>query len=156
MPSDSRFLLVLIATLSLTASLSSYAEESILTAQNELGQNGASDPGIENESPKEPRPDDKRPDNLQLIAAYTLNNQAFLSLSPEIYFNEKNRWSAAAFAGAGDVFQDVDEIQFDDLKLATGAGIRYAISKDDKINLRVDLGVSRYGIFSYILFQESF
>jgi len=35
------------------------------------------------------RPDDKRRDNLQVIAAYTLKNQAFLSLSPEVHCNEK-------------------------------------------------------------------
>ena len=43
-----------------------------------------------------------------------------------------------------------------DLKYAAGGVIRYAISRKEKINLRIDLGVSPYGVFPYVLFQEAF
>ena len=35
------------------------------------------------------QPIETRPDNMQVLFAYTLNNQMFLSLAPNIYFNEQ-------------------------------------------------------------------
>ncbi|WP_229687990.1 BamA/TamA family outer membrane protein [Filimonas zeae] len=45
-----------------------------------------------------------------------------------------------AFGGAGDVARRAMDYDFKDLKLAYGAGIRFALSKKDKLNLRLDYG----------------
>jgi len=51
---------------------------------------------------------------------------------------------------------DNDDIDPHNMKYAAGGGVRYAIDKKEKINLRIDIGVSPYGIFPYVLFQEAF
>lgn len=79
-----------------------------------------------------------------------------LTLEVEYRFPLRGRWSGATFAGVGDVFDDTQDLELDNLKYAAGGGFRYAIDEKEKINLRVDIGVSRYGIFPYVLFQESF
>ena len=79
-----------------------------------------------------------------------------LTLELEYRFPLKGPWSGAAFAGVGDIFEDTQDLEFQNLKYAAGGGLRFAIDKKEKINLRVDIGVSRYGVFPYVLFQESF
>ena len=78
------------------------------------------------------------------------------TLEMEYRFPIHDRWSGAAFAGVGDVFHDQDDLEIQDIKYAGGGGIRYAIDKEDKINLRIDIGASPYGVFPYVLFQEAF
>lgn len=79
-----------------------------------------------------------------------------LTLQLEYRFPLKDRWSGALFLGAGDVFHDRADYDMMDLKYGGGGGICYAISRDDTINLRFDIGVSPYGVLPYVLFQESF
>ena len=78
------------------------------------------------------------------------------TLQMEYRFPIHERWSGVTFAAAGDVFHDNDELETQSMKYAAGCGIRYAIDKKEKINIRIDIGVSPYGIFPYILFQEAF
>jgi len=66
------------------------------------------------------------------------------------------RWGGAVFGAVGDAFPDATSTEDFDLKLAGGAGLRYALNKTEKINLRLDIGVSRYGVFPYIMLQEAF
>jgi hypothetical protein len=54
------------------------------------------------------------------------------------------------------VFHNGENYDINEIKFGGGGGIRYAISSKEKINLRIDIGVSRYGIFPYVLFQEAF
>ena len=78
------------------------------------------------------------------------------TLQMEYRFPIHERWSGVTFAAAGDVFHDNDDIDTQNMKYAGGGGVRYAIDKKEKINLRIDIGVSPYGIFPYVLFQEAF
>jgi len=78
------------------------------------------------------------------------------TLQMEYRFPIHKRWSGVTFAAAGDVFHDNDDIDPHNMKYAAGGGVRYAIDKKEKINLRIDIGVSPYGIFPYVLFQEAF
>jgi len=66
------------------------------------------------------------------------------------------RWGGALFGAVGDAFPDATSTEDIDLKVAGGAGLRFALNKAEKINLRLDIGVSRYGIFPYIMLQEAF
>jgi len=79
-----------------------------------------------------------------------------VTLQMEYRFPIHDRWSGVAFAAAGNVFHDPDDLDAQDMKYAAGGGIRYAISRKEKINLRIDLGVSPYGVFPYVMFQEAF
>jgi hypothetical protein len=79
-----------------------------------------------------------------------------LTLQVEYRFPIKNRWSGATFLAVGDVFRDGENYDINEIKYGGGGGIRYAISSKEKINLRFDIGVSRYGIFPYVMFQEAF
>jgi hypothetical protein len=79
-----------------------------------------------------------------------------LTLQLEYRFPIKNRWSGVTFLAVGDVFHDGEKYDINDIKYGGGGGIRYAISIKEKINLRFDIGISRYGIFPYVLFQEAF
>jgi len=66
------------------------------------------------------------------------------------------RWGGALFGAVGDAFPDATSTEDIDLKVAGGAGLRFALNKAEKINLRLDIGVSRYGVFPYIMLQEAF
>jgi hypothetical protein len=66
------------------------------------------------------------------------------------------RWGGALFGAVGDAFPDTTSTEDFDLKVAGGAGLRFALNKAEKINLRLDIGVSRYGVFPYIMLQEAF
>jgi len=66
------------------------------------------------------------------------------------------RWGGAVFGAVGDAFPDATTMEDIDLKVAGGAGLRYALNKKEKINVRLDIGVSRYGVFPYIMLQEAF
>ena len=66
------------------------------------------------------------------------------------------RWGGALFGAVGDAFPDATSTEDFDLKVAGGVGLRFALNKEEKINLRLDIGVSRYGVFPYIMLQEAF
>ena len=66
------------------------------------------------------------------------------------------RWGGAFFGAVGDAFPDAGSTEDVDLKVAGGAGLRFALNKKEKINVRLDIGVSQYGIFPYIMLQEAF
>ena len=83
-------------------------------------------------------------------------DEHMFTLEMEYRFPIHERWSGATFAAVGDVFHDPENYEIQDIKYAGGGGIRYAISEEDKINLRFDIGVSPYGVFPYVLFQEAF
>ncbi len=51
------------------------------------------------------------------------------------------RFGAVAFGNFGDVGHNITDFSFNDLKYTYGAGIRYAINKSERLNLRVDYGI---------------
>ena len=73
-----------------------------------------------------------------------------------INFFANGRWGGAVFGAVGDAFPDATTTEDIDLKVAGGVGLRYALNKKEKINVRLDIGVSQYGIFPYVMLQEAF
>jgi outer membrane protein assembly factor BamA len=55
------------------------------------------------------------------------------------------RFGATAFAGVGEVAPDGGSFTFEDLLSSGGAGLRFNLSKQRRINLRLDLAYSRTG-----------
>jgi len=67
------------------------------------------------------------------------------------------RFGMVVFAGAGDVASRFDEFKFSEFKYVFGMGGRFAAIVEDKLNLRVDLGVARGGqIAIYAGISEAF
>jgi len=85
---------------------------------------------------------------------FTDNNM--VTMRAEYRFPIKGRWGAAVFGGVGDAFPDATTTEDIDPKVAGGVGLRFALNKQEKINVRLDIGVSSYGVFPYFMLQEAF
>ena len=67
------------------------------------------------------------------------------------------RLGMTVFAGAGDVASDLDGFQLSEFKYVGGIGGRFAAIPEDKLNLRVDLGIARGGqVAIYAGISEAF
>jgi hypothetical protein len=66
------------------------------------------------------------------------------------------RLGAAVFAGAGDVAPGLSDFSLRDLKPSGGFGVRYALSKDEKMNIRLDFGGGRGSSGTYLTLGEAF
>jgi outer membrane translocation and assembly module TamA len=53
------------------------------------------------------------------------------------------KWGVVVFGSTGDVSSKFTDYTFGDLKYSYGAGIRFAISKKEKLNLRLDYGIGQ-------------
>ncbi len=62
----------------------------------------------------------------------------------------------AAFVGYGEVFKYAREFKIRELKYSWGGGIRYALNKTEKLNLRVDYGFGENTSGWYFTVRESF
>lgn len=85
-------------------------------------------------------------------------------------FRDKNLWAAQAeyriplwgrfgvvgFVAAGQVAHDLKDFNITGLKLTYGGGIRFAIRKDERLNLRFDYGVGKRTHGAYITVAEAF
>ncbi len=60
------------------------------------------------------------------------------------------------FAGAGDVYNNVNEFQFKNLKPTYGFGARFMIDKDENLNLRFDVGFGKGVNGFYLGIAEAF
>lgn len=74
----------------------------------------------------------------------------------EYRFPLYNKFSGAAFCALGDVADNVRDYDMKKLKYSFGFGLRYLVSSAEKINLRLDIGISRWGISPYFQIGESF
>jgi outer membrane protein assembly factor BamA len=66
----------------------------------------------------------------------------------EIY----KRFGLVAFAGFGNVAHRIDGLNLRNLKYSVGGGVRYALNKSEKLNLRIDYGLGK-GINRGLYFQ---
>lgn len=67
------------------------------------------------------------------------------------------RFGMVAFAGFGDVANQWSDLDFSELKFVGGLGYRFQVVPNDKINLRIDFGVSQNGQTGiYVGMQEAF
>ena len=72
---------------------------------------------------------------------YKDNNQ--LIMQGEYRFPVYKRFSAVAFAGGGNVSNRFADYSISDIKVSYGAGLRFALDKKEKLNLRVDYGIGQ-------------
>lgn len=62
------------------------------------------------------------------------------------------RFGLVAFAGFGNVAHTIDGLNLRNLKYSIGGGMRYALNKSEKLNLRIDYGIGK-GINRGLYFQ---
>ena len=63
----------------------------------------------------------------------------------------------AVFTGFGVVASELHEFEFPTIKPSAGLGLRYQLSKDEKINLRLDYGIGEGGSSGvYLTIGEAF
>ena len=62
----------------------------------------------------------------------------------------------AVFASLGEVADRPAELALSDLQVTGGAGLRITLDPKERINLRVDLGFSKYGTFPIVVITEAF
>ena len=67
-----------------------------------------------------------------------------------------DRWGLVAFAGAGKVAPDLDEFDETGLLPSTGAGLRFMVSRKERINVGFDYAVGRDEETFYLRFGEAF
>jgi outer membrane protein assembly factor BamA len=66
-----------------------------------------------------------------------------LVLQGEYRFPLYKRFSGVAFAGTGSVGRNFSDYAVDDLKYSFGGGLRIALNKKEKLNLRLDYGIGQ-------------
>jgi hypothetical protein len=61
------------------------------------------------------------------------------------------------FGGVGGVAHSLDKLRIDEIKVSYGAGLRFIFNEEQKINLRVDLGINQDGNTAiYFGIEEAF
>ncbi|WP_317126868.1 BamA/TamA family outer membrane protein [Nonlabens xiamenensis] len=68
----------------------------------------------------------------------------------------ESRWGAVAFLGAGNVYRNVDEFQFANLKPNYGLGLRWMLDKKENLNIRLDWGFGQGTNNIYLGIAEAF
>ncbi|MGB5244414.1 MAG: BamA/TamA family outer membrane protein [Lutimonas sp.] len=86
---------------------------------------------------------------------YRDNFYGMMQMEYRQYFYRK--WGVVAFAGAGNVANNILEYDFSSLKYSYGLGLRFLFNKQQKINLRMDIGFGSDGSRGiYFGIQEAF
>lgn len=95
----------------------------------------------------------------RILRGYARNrflDDNFAGTQVEYRFPLYRRLGLATFAGIGDVFDQTSDVQFSTLKYSIGSGLRYALNKEQKLNIRIDVGYGREGSNFYIVIGEAF
>ena len=66
------------------------------------------------------------------------------------------RIGAVAFASTGEVAPTPSKFELDGFHLAYGGGLRFALSKEEKLNLRVDYGIAKHSNAFTVQLREAF
>lgn len=71
-----------------------------------------------------------------------LNDNVFTALQGEYRFNIYKKFGASFFAGAGETASSIDKLDTGNIHMTYGAGIRYNMGKEDKMNIRIDFAIN--------------
>jgi len=83
-------------------------------------------------------------------------NRAGYSAQAEYRFKTGKRFYAVLFAGAGNTAPGVGKLSLQNPQFSGGVGIRYRLDEKEKINFRLDLGASKWGVEPYFGITEAF
>jgi len=93
---------------------------------------------------------------LRGYAANRYRDQHFIGTQAELRLPLYNRFGAVAFIGVGDVFRKPQDLRLDLLKYSFGGGLRYAMNKSERLNIRLDYGIGRGSSSFYFSVTEAF
>lgn len=83
-------------------------------------------------------------------------DKALTMAQVEYRFPIAGRFSGALFSAFGNVSSSFRELRLLDGEMSGGLGIRFATNKTEKVNMRFDIGLSRWGVQPILRFQEAF
>lgn len=95
----------------------------------------------------------------ELLRGYFLGryrDQTLVALEAEYRFPLFWRFGAVAFAGAAEVAGAPRALDADPVRLAAGGGLRFAVSPEERLNLRLDAGVGPDTFGVYFTAREAF
>jgi outer membrane translocation and assembly module TamA len=97
--------------------------------------------------------------NDDILRGYPRNrfrDKHFTASQIEYRFPVYKRFGAVAFTGLGDVFSDINQLSLNTLKYSIGGGLRYAINKKERLNIRLDYAIGRNENAFYLMVTEAF
>lgn len=95
-------------------------------------------------------------DMLRGYAANRFRDHHFVGGQSELRFPLYKRLGAVAFAGLGDVFRQTDDLALNRIKYSMGTGLRYALNRSERLNVRLDYGWGRGTSSFYFSVTEAF
>ena len=72
------------------------------------------------------------------------DKQVFVFQS-EVRLPVYKRFGAVVFGSLGDVGKTINDFSLSDLKYSYGGGLRFAVNKTEKLNIRIDYGIAGNG-----------
>lgn len=108
--------------------------------------------------------------NIPFIDMATLGNDDILRGYPKNRFRDKHfmgaqveyrfplfwRFGLTTFAGAGDVFGELQDLHLNRIKYSVGTGLRFVVNPQEKLNIRLDYAYGREGGYFYFMVAEAF
>lgn len=95
----------------------------------------------------------------ELLRGYFLGryrDKNLLALEAAYRFPLYWRFSGVLFAGAGEVARKPDELVNVPVRWAVGTGLRYSLNQEERLNLRLDVGVGPGTVGAYFTAREAF
>lgn len=94
--------------------------------------------------------------NFRGVSGDTYWNKFLLQGQAELRQQIHGKWSGAVFAGYGGVSRSLNTLDSDDMIFAGGAGVRYMVSPEQRVALRLDIAQGQDGTMVYISIGEAF
>lgn len=95
-------------------------------------------------------------DMLRGYAANRFRDHHFFGAQTELRKSVYKRFGVVGFVGVGDVFRTMDDVGLATLKYSIGTGLRYALNKSERLNVRLDYGWGRGNSSFYFSVAEAF
>ena len=100
-----------------------------------------------------------KPDGVKILRG--IENRRYidrdlLAFQMEFRFPVKGRFSAAVFADIAQVANDISNVKIDEFKSSVGGGIRYALNKEQRFYMRIDLAWVDSGAGIVVSVREAF
>lgn len=95
-------------------------------------------------------------DILRGYAQNRFRDNHFAGFQLEYRFPLWWRFGMVVFTGVGDVFRTPSDLSFSNLKYSMGAGLRFAINRKERLNVRFDYGFGRQNNSFYLMLTEAF
>lgn len=80
----------------------------------------------------------------------------YIYIQGELRHKLANKWHVVTALALGDVFRKTTDLAIDRVKYSGVIGLRYLINPEEKMNIRLDIGITPEGFTGYLNFGEAF